>query len=109
MTVHELQQSLSLRVFHLGDGQRQVTGGYTGDLLSWVMGKCREGDCWITIMSNRNVAAVAQLTDCALVLLSEGVEPDEDCLQAFKQRGMNLLGAQRDSFSLCQQLYSLLK
>ena len=108
MTVCELKEKLSLTVFWEGDGDREITGGYAGDLLSWVMGRCREGDCWITIMSNRNVAAVAQLTDCALVILSEGVRPDPDALEAFKTRGMNLLGSRADTFSLCRAVGELL-
>lgn len=108
MTVCELKEKLSLTVFWEGDGDREITGGYAGDLLSWVMGRCREGDCWITIMSNRNVAAVAQLTDCALVILSEGVRPDPDALEAFKTLGMNLLGSQADTFSLCRAVGELL-
>ena len=108
MTVKELSHVLALTEFTLPQPEREVTGGYVGDLLSWVMGRCREGDCWITIMSNRNVAAVAQLTDCALVILSEGVRPDPDALEAFKTRGMNLLGSRADTFSLCRAVGELL-
>ena len=39
MTVQQLTEQLSLTVFHLDDPDRAVTGGYCGDLLSWVMGR----------------------------------------------------------------------
>jgi hypothetical protein len=48
---------------NLSDGEKEITGGYTGDLLSWVMGRASCGNAWITIMSNINIIAVASLLD----------------------------------------------
>ena len=43
MTVEELSRALSLETVVPGDGGREVTGGYCGDLLSWVMGRAPAG------------------------------------------------------------------
>ena len=56
----------------------EISSCYVGDLLSWVMGRAQPGSVWITIMSNVNVAAVANLTDVALVIFAESVEPDSE-------------------------------
>lgn len=101
MTVNELAVRLKLNCILVCDGEKKVTGGYTGDLLSWVMGRAEAGDAWVTIMSNMNVAAVAQLTDVACVVFAEGVLPDEDTLIKARQHGINLLGGVADSFTLC--------
>lgn len=78
MTVKQLAETLGLEVLSMGDEpDREITGGYVGDLLSWVMGRAKSGDCWMTIMSNVNVAAVAELADVACVILAENVLPDE--------------------------------
>lgn len=108
MTVHALKEKLSLTVFWEGDGQREVTGAYAGDVLSRAMSRCREGDCWVTVRSHKTVAAIALMTDCALVLLCEGEQPDPDMLEAFKSRGMNLMGSGEDAFLLCRALGELL-
>ena len=42
------------------------------------------------------------------MILSEGVRPDPDALEAFKTRGMNLLGSRADTFSLCRAVGELL-
>ena len=42
MTVKELSDALELKVFHLEEEDREIEGGYCGDLLSWVMGRCPE-------------------------------------------------------------------
>lgn len=108
MTVAELKDALSLTEFCLPNPTAAVTGGYAGDLLSWVMGRAREGDCWITIMSNLNVAAVALMADAACVLLSEGVSPDPALLEKAQAQGVNLLGSNRSTFLLAAEVQRLL-
>ena len=68
MTVQTLKEMLSLTEFHLAEPEREVSGGYAGDLLSWVMGRAEAGSAWLTIMSNQNVAAVALMADAACVV-----------------------------------------
>ena len=92
MTVQQLTDALSLTAFHLDDPDRTVTGGYCGDLLSWVMGRAPADGAWLTIMSNVNVAAVAALADVACVILAEGVTPDAPLQSMAEMQGINLLG-----------------
>ena len=98
MTAAKLAETFDLNVFTMPDPEREVTGGYMGDLLSWVMGRAQSGAAWITIMSNQNVAAVAALSDVACVILSEGVQPDPDLLKKAEMQGINLLGTKEGSF-----------
>lgn len=108
MTVQELTEYLGLSVLHMAEPERPVTGGYTGDLLSWVMGNAQSGDAWVTIMSNNNILAVATLTDCACVILSEGVRPDAGVLALAEQKGINLLSSQETAFTLCGRIFAAL-
>lgn len=108
MTVQELASALSLTEFDLPDPDRPVTGGYAGDLLSWVMGRAPAGGVWLTIMSNVNVAAVATLTDLACVILTEDVEPDPPLLQKARLQGVNLLGTSRSTYRCAVSLSGLL-
>lgn len=91
MTVRELMENTGFTAAALPDDQREITGVYMGDLLSWVMGRARTGDAWITIMSNSNIVAVATLADTACILLAEGVQPDEGVAALARQKGINLL------------------
>lgn len=103
MTVKELSEKLDLAVI-CGDTSREISGVYTGDLLSWVMSKLTEDKIWITIMSNINVVAVASLADAAAVILAEGVEPDADALEAAKTKDVTLLSSTLDAYSLCVKI-----
>ncbi len=109
MTVKTLSEKLNLKVINLADGDRTVTGGYAGDLLSWVMGRAQEDCAWVTIMTNINVIAVASLADVACVIISEGAEPDEQMLQTARAKEINLLHSGKDTFTLCGEIAELLK
>ena len=108
MSVTELARSLELTLFALPEAERDVTGGYAGDLLSWVMGGAQRGEAWMTIMSNRNIVAVATLTDVACIILAEGVQPDEGVAELANERGVNLLGSSLSVYGLCVGLGKLL-
>ena len=104
MTVKEIQQALGWTAFHVADPDRRVTGGYAGDLLSWVMGRAGQDCAWFTIMSNQNVAAVALMADVSCVVLTEGVRPDADLLRRAGEKGVNLLGTAEDTFTAAVRL-----
>ena len=104
MTISELAEKLSLEPLCLPEPERQVTGGYTGDLLSWVMGGAKEGDAWVTIMSNINVVAVASLCDVAAVVLAQNVRLEEKDLQTAREKGINILCSSLPAFELCHKI-----
>ncbi len=108
MTVKQLADTLSLEILCCPDSEREITGGYAGDLLSWVMGRASEGDAWITIMSNVNIVAVATLADPSCIILSEGVAPEEGVLDKAASVGVNILASKKDTFSLCAEVAALL-
>lgn len=108
MTVETLLQAMELTPFHLSDPERPVTGGYVGDLLSWVMGRAGQDCAWLTIMSNQNVAAVALMADVSCVILTEGVQPDADLLRRAEEKQVNLLGTGLDTFAAACRLGRLL-
>lgn len=108
MTVNELVSELELKVKFLADGERRVSGGYCGDLLSWVMGRAEADQAWITIMSNVNIIAVATLSDPSCIILAEGVEPDADVVKRAEISGVNLLSSELTAYELAGKLYGLL-
>ena len=108
MTVGELAKQPDFAAVNLPCTDREILGGYAGDLLSWVMGRASEGDAWVTIMSNVNIVAVSTLADPACIVLSEGVQPDEETLVRAKQQGINILSTTLDTFDACVRIAALL-
>ena len=98
MTVKELCEKSGFDAVVLADGDREIGGCYIGDLLSWVMGRAKADDAWITIMSNVNIVAVAALADVSCIILSEGVVLDSDIIETAKQKEINILYSAKPSY-----------
>lgn len=108
MTVNAVCESLKLRALNISDGEREVDGVYAGDLLSWVMGKAKQSNAFVTIMSNINVLAVASLIDLSCVILAESVEVDQGFLEAAKEKEINVLSSSLTTYELCAKLSLIL-
>lgn len=91
MTVDKLAEILDATTVNRADFLRQVTGGYAGDLLSFVMGRAPENCAWYTVMTNVNVVAVAVLADVSVVVLCEGCQPDQTLVEHAKTQGINVI------------------
>ncbi len=91
MTVKKLAEKYSFEVLSMPEPEKEINGGYIGDLLSWVMGRAEASNIWLTIMTNMNIAAVAQLSDVSAVLICEGARPDIDVISTAKEKGVNIL------------------
>jgi len=86
----------------------EITGGYTCDLLSDVMGAVNEGQIWITLQTHRNVAAIATLKDVAAVLLVKGLIPDQEMLEQALAEEIPILGTSENAFEISGKIYKLL-
>ena len=105
MKVSELIEKLNLEILTSSDfTDRDVTGCYIGDLLSWVMGRAKSGDAWITIMNNINIVAVAELTDVSCIILSEGVSVGEDIIKKADGEDIIILKSDKTSYDLAVAL-----
>ena len=108
MTVKEFAARHGMTVAAMPEGDREITGAYMGDLLSWVMGRAQSGDAWVTIMSNQNIVAVATLADVACIILAEDVQPDEGVAALAQQKGINLLRCPHSAFGIAGLLQEAL-
>ncbi len=108
MQIQEIIEKLELEVLNLGVGEREVTGGYTGDLLSWVMGRAESHMLWVTIMTNVNILAVASLRDLPAVLIAEGAEIAPEVVEKAAEQEITLLRSPKSAYTLCVELGRLL-
>lgn len=105
MKISELVKKLDLTVLTDSEySDRGISGCYIGDLLSWVMGRAQSGDVWITIMNNINIVAVAALTDCACILLCEGVSAPENIVNKADEEGIIILQSEKTAYQLACEL-----
>jgi len=108
MNLKELSQTLPLVVRTASAPlTTEITGGYSSDLLSCVMGKAKAGNVWVTLQSHPNVVAVASLLNLAGVIITEGAEPDPATLQKAEQEGVAIVTTSLTTFALVGRLYGL--
>lgn len=109
MQVKDVISTLELNLFGGSQGlNREISGGYTSDLLSDVMGHAESGRVWITLQTHKNVIAIASLKELAAVILIKGFEPDADMLAHAEEEGIPVLGTNEQAFEITGKLFNLL-
>lgn len=88
---------------------RPVIGAYACDMLSWVMSHLAAGQVWLTILNSINVIAVAALTDCACVLLTEDVTMPEEILRRADEKSVIVLSTSKPTFETAAILDQLFR
>lgn len=84
---------------------RDVSGCYIGDLLSWVMGRASCDDVWITVMSNINIVAVAAMADVACIVLAEDVNVDDDIIKKANSQDIIIVKSPKTAFEIGVDYY----
>lgn len=105
MTIADLLKKPGIKALtEIPDETREIKGGYVGDLLSWVMGRAKPDDAWITIMNNINIVAVATLTDVSAIILCEGVDIEADVIAKANDEGVLILQTEKPAFEIATEL-----
>ncbi len=91
-----------------GEPEREITGCYCGDLLSWVMSRAQSGDAWLIVMGNVNAIGVAALADTACIILTENAAFDENANLRAQQNGITVLQTEKNTYETAVLINSLL-
>ena len=105
MTTHEIAGNTQFNTVVLEE-DREVSSVFCCDLLSIAMSRAPEDSAWVTVMENKNVIAVAALTDVACVVIAEGYSFDEDAVEAAKGK-VTLLSSQLPVFETAKMIDSM--
>ena len=109
MNISEIIKHLNFTVIAGKEGiENEITGGYTSDLLSDVMGNIKDGNIWVTLQTHKNVMAIASLRDVSAVVLVKGLKPDTDMLEKANEEGIPVLGTDEETFEITGKIYNLL-
>ena len=105
MTVDQLREILDAGYATAGSfDEKEVTCGYSCDLLSWVMAHGSPGTAWITVQTHLNVIAVAVLMEFSCIILPEDIEMEEDSLKKAQNEGVPVLKSQKTAYQLCGEM-----
>ena len=109
MDIETIAKKLNLKIMSASDNlKNNVTGGYTGDLLSDVMANSHEGYIWITRQVHQNIVAVASLKEHAGIILINSCEPTQETLEKARQEKIPIMISSLSAFELTGKIYNLL-
>jgi len=104
LKVNEVCQKLNLRLLAGGEGiDREITGLYICDLLSWVMSHAVKGNAWVTVQTHSNIIAVATLLDMSCIIIPEDIEIEEETIKKAEEEQMPLLKSSQNSYDLAKE------
>ncbi|MTI55152.1 AraC family transcriptional regulator [Geosporobacter ferrireducens] len=85
--------------------EKELTGLYCCDLLSWVMSHAKQGDAWITVQTHVNVVAIASLLDLGCIIIPEDAEIDNATVDKAVDEDIAILATHLSSFEIFKRLY----
>jgi hypothetical protein len=109
MTLETISEKLSLKCKCSWENlQKEVTGGYAGDLLSDVMANSNSGDVWVTRQVHQNIVAVAALKDMVGIVIVQGAVPEQGTIDKAQKEGIPILISTMSEFEVVGKIYHLL-
>jgi predicted transcriptional regulator len=107
MNVKEMAAKFKLTVVAGAAGlDRVVQGGYSGDLLSEIMGNAGIGCVWLTVQAHQNIVAVAVLREMAAIVITGGAGPSPETVDKANAEGIPILTYPGSSFELSGKIYA---
>jgi hypothetical protein len=107
MTVEQIVQRLKLDVKSADQFSTEVTGGYSGDLISAVMANARQGNVWVTWHVHPNIVAAALVVKLAAIIIVSGREPEQETIQKACEEGIPILVSNLPAFETIGRLYEM--
>ena len=105
MTVKEMTALIDAKnMVAEADTEREVSCGYTCDLLSWVMAHGAAGMAWVTVQTHMNVIAVASLMEMSAVIIPEDIQMEAPSLEKANDEGINVLQTPLTAYEICARL-----
>lgn len=106
--IRTIQEKINAKVLAGEQGlDKEISGVYICDLLSWVMSHAKKGNAWITVMSHANVIAVASLLDLGCIIIPEDIEMDKDALKKAEEEEIPVLSTAMNAYEIASELSKL--
>jgi serine kinase of HPr protein (carbohydrate metabolism regulator) len=110
MTVRELISRINFENL-TGDVNldREITSGYTSDLLSDVIANIGQNAVWITVQRHINILGVAKLRDVSAIVIPRNLIVENAVIEKAKDEHIAILRDGRSAFEISGLLYNELK
>lgn len=109
MKIRYLAEQLGMCILTDTSGEdKELTGVYIGDLLSWVMSHADKGDLWITVHTHTNIVAVALLAEIACIVIPEDIKVEEETIKKANEEGIPILSTSMNSYEISCGIHGIM-
>ena len=106
MKIKELVKKFDLKVLsEIYEPEREISGGYTSDLLSDVIANSKKDNVWITMQTHLNIIAVASLKELSAIIIVMNREIDKDALEKANEEKILVLSTNLTAFQISGKIY----
>lgn len=106
MKIKEIIEKFGLKIFNeVFEPDREVSGGYTGDLLSDVIANSKKDNIWITMQTHINIIAVASLKELTAIIIVMGREVDKDAVEKANEEKITVLGTDLTAYRMSGKIF----
>jgi len=109
MRISDLAPALGLRLEQSEFADREISSGYTSDLLSDVMANAKTDGVLVTVQAHKNTIAVAGLASLAAVVVCNGRPLPADMIAAARAEGIAVLSTRDTAFEVSGRLWAALR
>ncbi len=108
MKIRDIVKTLGLKVVS-GEKflEREVTGGYVGDLLSDALANSKKGDIWVTLQIHKNIIAVAISKELSGIIIINGRNPEEETLKKAEEEKIPVMISNLLTYDVAGRLYEM--
>lgn len=87
--------------------EKEISGVFCGDLLSWVMGNCEPANVWITVQTHLNIVAVAALKEISCLIIVQDAEVPQATLDKVLEEDIALFQVKGSAYEACCDCFKL--
>jgi serine kinase of HPr protein (carbohydrate metabolism regulator) len=108
MKIKDIVKTLDLQVISGEEFlEREVIGGYAGDLLSDVLSNSTKGNLWITLQIHQNIIAVASSKELSGIIIVNGRQPEEETLKSAQAEKIPVIICNLSTYEIAGRLYEI--
>lgn len=108
MLVKEFAQKTGFKVWAKEEAlNKEISGVFVGDLLSWVMGNCEADQLWITVQSHLNIVAVSALKEISALVIAQGAEVAQETIDKALEEDIALFTSDLSAYEICRKCVEL--
>lgn len=108
MKIRDIVKKLDLKVISGEEFlEREVSGGYAGDLLSDVLANSKKGNIWVTLQIHQNIIAVAISKELSGIIIVNGRKPEKETLKKAKEEKIPLMISNLLTYEVAGRLYEI--